>query len=289
MANRTEVMHRLQVDDTEVEFSDRGSGEPVLLVHAGVFADWFVPLAASPVLDGFRVIRLRRAGYLSGPPPARHLTLRDHARHAAALLDALGVPAAHVCGLSSSCLINLQLAMDRPASVASLTLMDPAPGAVLQAPSQQNFTSSVARPALAAAAAGDAGSAFDIWMGGVDSGYQSVLEASLGSDGYQRAVAQSRFFFADELPAVREWALDEDRAANLAKPVLLVLGANSPPNFHDMVDLLAGVLPDAQIVTLGGVGHLMPLQDPEAVGRLIADFARRHPSKAERRIHPASL
>src|SRR5262245_32796584 len=289
MSNATEVMHRLQVDDTEIEFSDRGSGEPVLLVHAGVFADWFVPLAASPVLDGFRVIRLRRAGYLSGPPPARHLTLRDHAQHAAAVLDALGAPAAHVCGLSSSCLINLQLAMDRPASVASLILMDPAPGAVLQAPSQQNFTNSVAIPARAAAAAGDAASAFDIWMGGIASDYRSVLETSLGPDGYRRAVAQSRFFFADELPAVREWALDEDRAANLAQPVLLVQGANSPSNFHEMVELLAGILPSAQIATLAGVGHLMPLQDPEVVGRLIADFARRHPSKADQRIHPASL
>jgi hypothetical protein len=50
------------VAGTPLEYSERGEGEPLLLVHAGVFADWFVPLAASRTLDGFRVIRVRRAG-----------------------------------------------------------------------------------------------------------------------------------------------------------------------------------------------------------------------------------
>jgi pimeloyl-ACP methyl ester carboxylesterase len=280
MTSTPEVVYRLTVDEsgTEIEFSDRGEGEPILLVHAGVFVDWFTPLAASRAMDGFRVIRMRRAGYLSGPPPAHHLTLGDHARHAGALLDELGIPAAHVCGLSSSGLIGLQLAMDRPASVASLILMDPAPGAVLQAPSQQQFTAAVARPAMMAAAAGDFAAAFDIWMGGVDPEFRRVLGESLGPDACDRALAESRFFFADELPAVREWALDRDRAADLDRPVLLVRSAESGTNFHEMVSLLAGVLPRADVTTLHGVGHLMPLQDPDGVGRLIADFARRHPS-----------
>jgi pimeloyl-ACP methyl ester carboxylesterase len=154
--------------------------------------------------------------------------------------------------------------------------MDPAPGAVLQAPSQQAFTSSVARPALAAAAAGDIAIAFDTWMRGVDPEYRRIIEGAFGPEGYRSAVAQSRFFFADELPAVREWALDEARAAELVRPVLLIQGGNSPANFHEMVGLLAGILPRAEIATLGGAGHLMPLQDPAGVGRLIADFARQH-------------
>ena len=278
MPSATEVMHRLPVEDAEIEFSERGSGEPVVLVHAGVFADWFAPLASAPVLDGFRVIRLRRAGYVSGAAPTRHLMLSDHAGHVAALLDALGIPSAHLCGHSSSCLINLQLAMDRPELVASLTLMDPAPGAVLQAPSQEKFTNSVARPALAAAAESTQ-AAFDIWMGGVGSDYRSIMATSLGGDGPRRAVEQSRFFFADELPAIREWALDEDRAADLNQPILLILGGDSPPNFHDMVHLLEGVLGRTETAQADGVGHLMPLQDPERFGRLVADFVRRHPIK----------
>jgi pimeloyl-ACP methyl ester carboxylesterase len=273
MTNGTEILHRLQVDDTEIEFSDRGTGEPLVLVHAGVFADWFFPVATSPALAGVRVIRLRRAGYLSGRQPAGHLTLRDHARHVGAVLDALGIATAHLCGHSSSCSINLQLAIDRPSCVATLSLIDPAPGVVLQAPSQQSFTASVARPALAAAASGDTEAAFDIWMAGVDADYRRVLENALGPDGYQRAVAQSRFFFADELPAIREWTLD----TAVDRPTLLILGGDSPANFHDMVSLLAGTLPDVRVTTVEGAGHLMPLQDPSSVGQIVADFVRQHP------------
>lgn len=288
MSTVDEVLLRLPVDETEIEYSERGTGEPVLLIHAGVFADWFAALAASPVLDGFRVIRMHRAGYLSGPQPELHLTLSDHARHVGDLIDALGLGTAHLCGHSSSCLINLQLAMDRPGSVASLVLLDPAPGAVLQAQSQRDFTDSVARPALIAAASGDIATAFDIWMSGSDAGYQRILETSLGPQGYRDAVTQSRFFFTDELPAVRAWALDRDRARDLDQPILLVRGADSPVNFHDMVDLLGGVLPRAEVTTLDGVGHLMPLQDPEGVGALIADFARRHPITGQDRARPGA-
>jgi pimeloyl-ACP methyl ester carboxylesterase len=125
---------------------------------------------------------------------------------------------------------------------------------------------------------------FDTWMGGVGPDYKRVLEASLGPNGYRYAVTQSRFFFADELPAVREWALDRDRAATIVQPVLLIQGAKSPANFRDMINLLAGILTDAEIATLAGVGHLLPLQDPDGVGKLVADFVRRHPTKPERKV-----
>src|SRR3954471_671353 len=99
------------VAGAEIEYSERGEGEPLLLVHAGVFADWFVPLAASQTLDGFRVIRVRRAGY-GESVPASHLTIRDHARHLTALADTLGLDTVHLVGHSSSALIAIQMAAE---------------------------------------------------------------------------------------------------------------------------------------------------------------------------------
>ena len=78
-------------DGSVVEYSDRGDGPAVLLIHAGVFADWFQPLAAQPTLDTLRVVRLRRAGYVEGHRPSTHVTLADHARHAAEVADRLGI------------------------------------------------------------------------------------------------------------------------------------------------------------------------------------------------------
>ena len=44
-------------------YDERGAGEVVCLVHAGVFSAWFAPLFEQPALDGFRVIRPIRPGY----------------------------------------------------------------------------------------------------------------------------------------------------------------------------------------------------------------------------------
>ena len=71
MQGEPEIMTGVSLRDSEIEYCERGAGEPLLLVHAGVFANWFVPMAASRVLEGFRVIRVRRAGYGRNAPSAR--------------------------------------------------------------------------------------------------------------------------------------------------------------------------------------------------------------------------
>src|SRR3712207_3272309 len=88
---------RLRIGDETVQFTDRGHGEPLLLIHAGVFAAWFATVADDPALTGFRLIMPVRAGYdPTAPAPSRHLTLADHAQHCAAVLDSLGIGQTHV-------------------------------------------------------------------------------------------------------------------------------------------------------------------------------------------------
>ena len=56
--------------DGDVGYHDSGRGEAILLVHAGVFSDWFRPLSLQLPRDRFRVVRLRRAGYRGSASPA---------------------------------------------------------------------------------------------------------------------------------------------------------------------------------------------------------------------------
>ena len=78
-------MEQMTIDGATIAWSDTGTGEPTLLIHAGVFGAWFQPVA--PHVPG-RVIRVVRAGYADGPPPTALVTMAEHAAHAAALLDA---------------------------------------------------------------------------------------------------------------------------------------------------------------------------------------------------------
>src|SRR5438552_12304432 len=129
---------------------------------------WFAPLAADSTLDGFRVIRMLRAGYASGPTPAGHVTVADQAAHCAALLDTLGIEHTHIVAHSSGCVIALQLALDRPDLVGSLILSEPPLIACLAAPEDLEFLDTAVGPviggAVAAAARGDVAAAFEQFM-----------------------------------------------------------------------------------------------------------------------------
>ena len=269
-----DTLQRLGVTHGEIEYTDHGTGDPILLVHGGVFADWFVPLQQL-LLDRFRVIRMRRAGYVPGAAPSDHLSLSAHADHCAELLDRLDTDA-HVVGHSSSALIAVELAAARHELVSSLLLIEPPLGGGLLRPEEAEVMRPLIEAVVQTAAAGDVATAFDAFMSAVcGSDYRKVLEATLGAEGLATAEHDSGFFFASEVPAVLEWVLDPDTAIAVSQPALLVQGGTSPPIVHDVTTRLAALLPRAEVTTVDGSDHMLPLRDPAALGRLISEFVRR--------------
>lgn len=252
----------------DVQYQERGTGEVIYLVHAGVFSSWFAPLFAEPALDAFRVIRPIRPGYGKSAVPGERSSLAAHARRCGALLRELDVERAHWVGHSSSCCIGLQLALDDPQLVASLTLIEPAKpsGAVRAAHASTYFG-----PALAAAGLGDTPTAFDVFMRGVGGDdYRQQLIRQLGERGVAEAERESAYFFADELPAVGAWAFGTAAAEKVSAPALLVSGANTRPWFPDNIAVLAAMLPNARTVTIPDVDHLAPLTHPAPLAGIIA-------------------
>jgi pimeloyl-ACP methyl ester carboxylesterase len=251
-----------------MEYEERGSGTPVVLVHAGVFSTWFAPLYASAALDGFRVVRPIRPGYGRLARPAEHYGLADHARRCADLVRKLGIERAYWVGHSSSCSLLLQLAVDDPHVVEGLVLYEPArPSGPLQAENAPRYL----RPALASAAQGDVAGAFDTFLSGVGgAGYRRTLEVRLGTAGIADAIREAEYFFADELPAVGQWVFGPEQAATIRAPVLIVTGTASQPWFPENGNLLAGMVPDARQATLPGANHLGPLTHADALAKITA-------------------
>jgi len=136
----------------EVEDHGSASGEPlVLIMGLGMqLVGWHEGLVARLVGKGFRVIRFdnrdiglsQRFDHLGVPNLAidafRHTvgmavrspyTLADLADDTAALIDALGLKRAHVCGASMGGMVAQHLAVRHPQRVSSLTLMMTTSGA----------------------------------------------------------------------------------------------------------------------------------------------------------------
>ena len=199
-----------------------------------------------------------------------------HAAHCHQLMRQLGITRAHIVGHSSSVSVALQLALDAPEAVHTLTLMEAArPAAPTDA--ERQFGTDVALPAAQRYHAGDKAAAVDIFFRGVfGPGYRAALDHGLPG-AFEQAVADADAFFAQEIPALQQWPFTEDDAHRIPQPVLAVLGTASPALFAERQKLLLHWLPNAEPLDLPGLTHLLHAQDPAAVADGLTRFFARHP------------
>jgi pimeloyl-ACP methyl ester carboxylesterase len=268
-------MEIVKVNGVELEYEVEGSGEPVLLISP-VLADGFVPLLSEPVLaDRYQLIRYHKRGWVGSTHTAPPVSVADHASDAAALLEHLGVRRAHVAGHSSGAAVAAQLAIDHPETVHTLMLLELS---LLSLPEGEAFFHE-AGPAFEAYASGDHDGALAIFMS-VVSGLEWARCRALLDERVPGAVAQALkdadTFFGVELPALTEWAFGAEDAANIHRPVLSVLGANTRPLWVEVAAFLRSSLPYVEECTIDGVGHLLHVERPEPVAQAMAEFLSRN-------------
>lgn len=136
------LMPRVQSNGIEIEYTEQGHGDPLLLVMGlgGQLIDWPAGFVDALVTQGFRVISfdnrdiglstemsgegLSRSALfkalLRRPVKAPYL-LSDMAADAVGLLDALEIDQAHVVGMSMGGMISQEITVGWPERVLSLT------------------------------------------------------------------------------------------------------------------------------------------------------------------------
>jgi haloacetate dehalogenase len=129
--------HRITVNGVEIACVAAGEGEPLLMLHGfpQTMALW-AWIAPALVARGYRVVCADLRGYgASGKPLARpdltNYGFRTMARDQLELMSALGHERFHLVGHDRGARTAHRLALDHPAAVASVTLMDIVPTAVM--------------------------------------------------------------------------------------------------------------------------------------------------------------
>lgn len=133
-----------------VEVAVAGEGRPVLVVHgSGGGFDQGLALGA-PIADrGWRILAPSRFGYLGTPmPDGASPALQADAF--AALLDALGIGALPVVGVSAGALSAVEFAIRHPERCEALVLMVPASFAPERAPDESGIRTGLGRTAFEA-------------------------------------------------------------------------------------------------------------------------------------------
>jgi pimeloyl-ACP methyl ester carboxylesterase len=186
----------------------------------------------------------------------------------------LGIDRAHLVGHSSSALMALQLALDAPDAVRSLTLLEPA---LMPVPSRAAWGRTTAMPAIESYRAGDRAAAVELWMRGVAG---DDYRAALSPEAFAHMVADAPTFFEQELPAVQQWEFGEPDAQRVTQPALAVIGGASrdvSPVWEERQALLLAWLPNVEPFVLADATHMLHLQQPVAMAEALAAFLARHP------------
>ena len=271
-------MDRAVLDDVELEYEVRGRGEPVLLVHPGIFADWFTPLLQEPSLASrYCLVHYHRVGCGGSTHVAGSVSLAQHAAHGRRLLtQCLGVARAHVVGHSSSGNVVLQMALDTPDVVHSLAVLEPA---LMSVPSVATSRAFVAT-AVQRYRSGDRAGAIDTFLRGTcGSGYRAVLDRALPG-AFEQHVADADTFFEQEMPALQQWSFRAEDAQRVVRPVLAVVGARSlqlDPIWGERHQLLLDWLPNVEPFVVPDATHLLQIENPRGVAERLAAFFAHHP------------
>jgi 3-oxoadipate enol-lactonase len=120
-------MPLLAVNGIELYYESHGSGDPLVLIGGlGLAVPEIQPLIHA-LSAGSRVIALDNRGAGGSSKPQGPYTIEQMAEDAAELMARLGLPRAHVLGISMGGRIAMTLALDHPGLVDRLVLVSTGP------------------------------------------------------------------------------------------------------------------------------------------------------------------
>jgi pimeloyl-ACP methyl ester carboxylesterase len=258
-----QMVHANGVDLCAQTFGDPAD-LPILLIHGAAtpMDGWEVEfcqrLAAGPRF----VIRydLRDTGRsVSYPPGHLGYNLRDLAADAIGLLDAYGLPAAHLVGRSLGGGIAMLAALDQPERVASLTVIGASPGGDDLPPMSREFLTYIQQPAPDWT---DREAVVDYIVGllRIYSGGSGHFEEARMRQEVSRGLARTNNVAASQ---INHFAIDvgpplRGRLAEITAPTLVVHGDADPIFPLGHAEALAREIPHARLLVLAGIGHELP-------------------------------
>lgn len=252
----------IEANGIELHVEQRGAGGPALVfLHywGGSSRTWqHVVSALSP---DYRTVAIDQRGWGKSASPQAGYALSDLADDALALVDALHLESYILVGHSMGGKVAQLAASRRPRGLQGLVLVAPAPPTPLALPLD-------ARQGMV--------HAYDSRESIVATVQQVLAPGGLSDGDLDMVITDS---LAGALQAKAAWPLatsQEDITADVPKidvPVIVISGE------HDRVDppevLLRELLPripQAKLVVLPGVGHLLPLEAPADLANVIKAF-----------------
>ena len=284
-------MVSMNIDGNELEYTEQGAGEPLLLIHgsASDYRTWHYQQAAFS--KHFHTVTYsRRYHWPNQPiPEGCDYSMLLHVDDLKKVIHSLDVKPAHLVGHSYGAFLCLLLTLQEPHLVRSLVLAEP-PAITLFVSNNPKplelLNLLVTRPCTAAAIikfglSGVAPARRAFKRGDTESGIRTFGEAVLGQGGYDRLSDDRKEQVNDNLSTVKAEILgsgfaplDPNRVRSIITPVLLITGEKSVSLFHCIIDRLQELLPHAERGEIEGASHMMHEDNAPAYNRLVLSFLK---------------
>jgi pimeloyl-ACP methyl ester carboxylesterase len=244
-----------------------GAAECVLLLHGlGATSDsWQLQIPALAE-TGFRVVAPDAPGFGQSTRPGRLASMSNFSDPILSLLAQLNIHSAHIAGISMGGVMALQITLDRPGLVKTLTLVNTF--ARLQISSVRLWP-------------------YYLW--------RFILVHTLGLPAQAKAVAR-RIFPRPEQEPLRQALIQQilqadprgyraamralarfdvqNRLHEITAPVLVITGENDTTVSPESQHRLAAGIAQARQITIPGAGHALTVEHPETFNRILVEFLR---------------
>jgi pimeloyl-ACP methyl ester carboxylesterase len=266
-------MATLRLGDCDIHYERVGAGPPVLLLHGlgSCAADWAPQIDALAGAHTVVTVDLRGHGE-SGRPPGPY-SMGLFARDVARLLEALALAPAHVVGLSLGGMVAFQLAVDAPALVRTLVIVNSAPAVV---PRRLSERLALASRLWALRLLGLRPIAQRIAAVNFPEPGQRALRRALAA----RVASNDPAAYRASMDAIIGWSV-ADRIGAIACPTLVVSGDRDYTPVT-LKQAYAARMRDARVAVVRRSRHVTPMDQPEVFNRLLLAFIAEHHERAGR-------
>lgn len=257
-------------------FREAGSGPGVICLHANASNSSQWRSLMDRLAPRFRVLApdLRGAGRTPAWSTGRPIRLSDEAAALEPVFERAGEPFVLI-GHSYGAAVALIAALEQPRRVRALALYEPTLFSLVDAetppPNDADAIKAVVTRSFEALDAGSPDRAaehfIDFWMG---AGSWALMPASR-----KEAIVATIVNIRDWASALLHEPAPLEAFAALRIPALFMTGQASPAPSLAVARLLAGTLPQVEVVDFPGLGHMGPVTHPDAVNDAISRFLER--------------
>lgn len=263
------------INGHEVEYWLAGEGEPVVFVHGSMGDETFAMFDQRSLTEHFQVLHYHRRGFGRSQASKVPMTSTQAAANCRALMQRLGIGKAHFVGQSLGGLVVLQLAVDAPSMVQSVSLLEPALPSVLLDSQEMAAATAPAGPLLVA---GDIAGAIEVFARAVaGDDYRQAFDRHLPAGWFDRWVADSDAVFGSDREVQSSLVFTTEEAAHIDQPVLNAVGADSASYFREVHEEVQRLLPHAERFEVPESTHPMLQMNPSSIAERLTAFFSSHP------------